>query len=195
MLCKRQNGRRTEKNVSFVPKLFLCRLTMSARWPALVLNRVTKKAKTSNSMTRLDIVVPDEWVIHILEFLCAIDLNLFAICSQNCCEARILDSLDQTRFGTIMCSHQSSVLWVLNALSTRDWNNELYLGNQIYLKIKELENLTTVQNSKEVADNEEMVELQLMSVPFLTLSTTDGTADGQIQLITLRLFRIKVPLM
>ena len=88
-----------------------------------------------------------------------------------------MDSLDQTRFGTIMCSHQLSVLWVLKALSTRDWNNELYLGNQIYLEIKQLENLMTVQNSKEVADNGEMVELQLMSVSFLTLSTTDGTTD------------------
>jgi hypothetical protein len=126
---------------------------------------------------QLDIAVPDECVIHILEFLCAVDLNLFAICSRNYREARISDSLDQTRFGTIMCSHQSSVLWVLKALSTRDWNNEFYSGNWIYLEIKQLENLTTVQNSKEVADNGEMVELQLMSVSFLTLSTTDGTTD------------------
>jgi hypothetical protein len=65
----------------------------------------------------------------------------------------------------------------LKALSSRDWNNELYLGNRTYLEIKQLENLTTVRNSDEVADNEEMVELQLNCVSFLALSTTDGTTD------------------
>jgi hypothetical protein len=52
-----------------------------------------------------------------------------------------------------------SVLWVLKALSSGDWNNDLYLGNRTYLEIEQLENLTTVRNSDEVADNEEMVEL------------------------------------
>jgi hypothetical protein len=133
---------------------------MSARWPPiLVLNRATKKAKTSDSATRLDIDVPDECVIHILEYLHAIDLNLFAICSQNCHEACNSNSLDQKRIGTIVCSHQLSVLWVLKALSSGDWNNDLYLGNWTYLEIEQLENLTTVRNSDEVADNEQMVEL------------------------------------
>jgi coenzyme F420-reducing hydrogenase delta subunit len=42
------------------------------------------------------------------------------MCSQVCHQACILDSLDQTRFETIMCSNQLSVLWVLKALSTGD---------------------------------------------------------------------------
>jgi hypothetical protein len=92
-----------------------------------------------------------------MEFLRAIEMKSFAMCSRGCHQARNLDSLDQTRFGTIMCSYQLSVLWVLKASSTGDWNNELYLGNWTYLKIKQLEKLTTVQNSKEVADKEEMV--------------------------------------
>jgi hypothetical protein len=121
--------------------------------------------------------VPNECVIHILSFLRAVDLNSFAMCGRLCRQARMSDSLDQRRFGTIMCSDQSSVLRVLKALSIGDWNNELYSGNRTDLMIEQLENLTTVRNPEEVADNEEMVELQLMSVSFLAMCTTDGTTD------------------
>jgi hypothetical protein len=125
----------------------------------------------------LDIDVPDKCIIHILEYLLSVDLNLLAICSLKCCEFRNSNSLDQKRTGAIICSHHSSVLWVLRALSSGDWNDELYSGNRTYFVIKQLENLTTVQNSDEVAENEEMLELQLNCVSYLALSTTDGTTD------------------
>jgi hypothetical protein len=53
----------------------------------------------------------------------------------------------------------------------------LYSGNRTYLVIKQVENLTTVRNSDEVAENEEMLEPQLNCVSYLALSTTDNATD------------------
>ena len=79
-----------------------------------------------------------------VKYLHTVDLDSFAICSLKCRALCNSNSLDQRRAGTIVCSQHSSVLRVLRALSSGDWNNELYSSNWTYLVIKQVENLTTV---------------------------------------------------
>jgi hypothetical protein len=126
--------------------------------------------------------VNDHCMLEILTFLEAEDLNCFAMCSRRCREARSSPSLDQTRTGTIICTHNWSIYGFYNAILRGGWNNDLYSGNRTRLRVVGLE--CVVDRSTYMASIERRAhydDVQLTGVTSLDLSCSQYDSNRMFQ--------------
>lgn len=83
-------------------------------------------------------------LVNILSCLSSEDMNSVAICSERCREARVSDSLDQTRTGTTMCTENTTLEGVRNTFVRQEWN-EVFSGNRTRMKIVGLERMPLIR--------------------------------------------------
>lgn len=82
----------------------------------------------------------NDYLVNILSFLPAEDMNTVAICSRSCREARKNESLDQTRTAIIIIRQGTTVESLFHTITTNEWHL-VFTGNRTSLKIAGIERL------------------------------------------------------
>ena len=95
----------------------------------------------------------NDCLVHILSYLNYETMNIVAVCSQACREARSNDSLNQTRTRTIVCSERATGRSIYNILCR--WTQGLALGDRpVHLRIENAFNIGPDPNGRSVTPHE-----------------------------------------
>jgi hypothetical protein len=150
--------------------------TMKAKHKSVIPSEVMKRPKLLETLTSFG-NLPEEYVVRVLEFLELNDLDAVTMCSFVCCHVHLSPSLNQKRWGVIICSDDTSALQIKKALCRGNWSNVEYSWNQIELVIQKLEKLTCICNKKEMEQREESPDIKLTDVKDLVLLMTKVNSE------------------
>lgn len=133
------------------------------------------RRSTPTSLASFD-YLNNDCLVNTLSFLTNDDMNNVAICSRACREARSNESLDQTRTGTIICSANTTVRSICDAIVDGDWSS-VFTGNRSNLKI---DNVAKIRPDRHVLVNAKARRgATLFGVLSLDLSCVLSEADGR----------------
>lgn len=115
--------------------------------------------------------INNDCVLLILKYLSAENLNSVAICNRRYREVRSHESLDQARTGTIVCSENTTPVYVRRAFVSQQWHH-VFTGNRTRLKVVGLERTQRAQVYRRPPE-----VLPLVSSLDISVNPLDGNGD------------------